>query len=337
MLKAVRAGRYGPTPNTGVGWEEGMQTSAMAAQAAQHFDRAIDPDAIATAIAEPLMVSAPIAFQIAHERCPPPENPASCRGYHAVWQYLRLADQARSLKVDGGLYAATAERLARMGTLRRVLVTATADYSMLAHLAFGARCGGADPVFHIVDRCASALELNRWYGDRMGLKVELTQSDVLQFESAHVSDLVCAHSFVSWVRVEDRPALFGQWRKNLSDEGRLCFTTRVWQDHHRYESAEMDARIEQIVTDTMKALEDRSVPLPCDPLTFAGLLRRYGRRRGEHPPLPLTDIESWMATAGLTVEIVGPAAELIAGTRDHSPGPFPISRGPRMWFQARAA
>ena len=314
-----------------------MQTPAMAAQAAQHFDRAIDPDALATAIAEPLMVSAPIAFRIAHEHCPPLENPASCRGYHAVWQYLRLVDQARSLKVDGGLYAATAERLARMGTLRRILVTASADYSMLAHLAFGARRGGADPVFHIVDRCASTLELNRWYGDRMGLKVELTQSDVLEFESAHVSDLVCAHSFVSWVRVEDRPTLFKLWRRNLSEEGWLCFTTRVWQGHHRYEAEEMDTRIEQIVTNTMKALEERSVPLPCDPPAFAALLRRYGRRRDEHLPLPLADIESWISGAGLTIEIAAPTAELVPGTRDHSPGPFPMSRGPRMWFQARAA
>ena len=148
----------------------------MAAEAKQHLDRAIDPDAVAAAIAEPLMDSAPIAFQTAIERCPPMDAPGSCRAYHAVWQYLRLAERTRSLRVDGGLYAAAAERLARMGMLRRVLVTATADYSMLAHLAFGARRGGAQPAFHIVDRCASTLELNQWYGDRMGLAVELTQT-----------------------------------------------------------------------------------------------------------------------------------------------------------------
>jgi hypothetical protein len=311
--------------------------SAVAAHASQHFDHAIDPDAVATAIAEPLSVSAPIAFRIALERCPPVDAPGSCRGYHAVWQYLRLADQARSLKVDGSIYVAAAERLAKMGTLRRVLVTATADYSMLAHLAFGARRGGAEPIFHIVDRCASTLEMNRWYGEHMGLTVEVTQSDVLAFNGTHAYDLACAHSFVSWVPVQDRPALFKLWRGCLSDEGRLCFSTRVWPDHHRYEADEMNERVEQIATNTMRALEDRSIALPCDAAEFAALLRGYGRRRDAHHPLPLSDIKSWVAAADLTLEIAAPVTELIKGTRDSSPGPFPISRGPRMWFQARAA
>jgi len=314
-----------------------MQVSTMAAEATQHLDRAIDPDAVAAAIAEPLMDSAPIAFQTAIKRCPPMDAPGSCRAYHAVWQYLRLGERTQSLRVDGSIYAAAAERLARMGTLRRVLVTATADYSMLAHLAFGARRGGAQPTFHIVDRCASTLELNRWYGDRMGLAVELTQSDVLAFKGNQAYDLVCAHSFVSWVPVEDRPALFKVWRGSLSDEGRLCFSTRVWQDRYRYDAEEMNERVEQVASDTIKALADRSIPLPCDPLEFADLLKRYGRRREEHLPLPLSDIESWASGAGLFLEVAAPAAELAAGARDASPGPFPISRGPRMWFQARAA
>jgi hypothetical protein len=171
----------------------------------------------------------------------------------------------------------------------------------------------------------------------MGFTVELTQSDVLAFKGNHAYDLVCAHSFVSWVPVEDRPALFKVWRGSLSDEGRLCFSTRVWQDRYRYDADEMNERVGQVASDTIKALADRSIPLPCDPLEFAGLLKRYGRRREEHLPLPLSDIESWASGAGLFLEVAAPAAELAAGARDASPGPFPISRGPRMWFQARAA
>lgn len=310
---------------------------AMAAPAAQHFDRAIDPDAVAAAIAEPLLVGAPIAFRTAFEHCPPLDAPGSCRAYHAVWQYLRLAGEARSLTVDGGIYAAAAEWLAKAGTLRRVLVTATADYSMLACLAFGARRGGAEPSFHIVDRCASTLAINRWYGERLGLKVDVTQSDVLAFEGSDRYDLVCSHSFLHWVGSENRPALFRLWRGLLSDEGRLCFSNRVWRDHYRYEPEEMDRRVERIVTGTVEALKRQSVPLPCDAPEFAALLRRYGRRRDEHFPLPLSDIESWIATAGLVLEVAAPATELARGVRDSSPGPFPTSRGPRMWFQARAA
>jgi hypothetical protein len=121
---------------------------------------------LAERIAEPLLESAPLAFTTAMARC---THDSACQVYHALWQYLRIAEIVRSVRVDGPIYAAVAERLARAGQLRRVLITATADYSMLAHVAHGARRAGADVEFSIIDQCATALHLNAWYADRMAL------------------------------------------------------------------------------------------------------------------------------------------------------------------------
>src|SRR4051794_7782589 len=84
----------------------------------------LDAESLAAEIAEPLHQSAQIQFATALERCAPE---GTCQGYHAVWQYLRFANLARSVRVDGPLYVAAAERMARAGRLRRVLITATAD------------------------------------------------------------------------------------------------------------------------------------------------------------------------------------------------------------------
>ena len=70
--------------------------------------------------------SAPHAFATAMAQCP---HDSACQVYHALWQYLRLAEIVRSVRVDGPIYAAVAERMARAGQLRRVLITATADFS----------------------------------------------------------------------------------------------------------------------------------------------------------------------------------------------------------------
>ena len=136
------------------------------------------PDAhtLAERIAEPLLESAPLAFTTAMAHCP---HGSACQVYHALWQYLRLAELARSVRVDGPIYAAMAERMARAGRLRRVLITATADYSMLAHLAYGARQAGAAVEFSILDQCATTLRLNAWYAERNGLDVRTIQADVL--------------------------------------------------------------------------------------------------------------------------------------------------------------
>lgn len=315
-----------------------MQAMSAAARDAEHLlGRPMDAETMAAELAEPLDESAPIAFRMAFETCGSNGVHGSCRAYHAVWQYLRLADATPSLKVDGAMYAAAAERLARRGGLRRVLVTATADYSLLAHLAFGARRGGADPIFHIVDRCATTLALNKWYGDRTGLKVEVTESDVLGFHSDHSYDLVCSHSFVHWLSPNDRPAIFRLWRRCLADEGRLCFSNRVWQERLRYSAGEMNERVEQIVDKTLAGLHAKEVPLPCDTDEFSALLRQYGHRRSEHLPLRLPDIESWITDARLALEVAVPPAEFVPKSRDGNAGPFPSSRGPRLWFQARPA
>jgi len=294
----------------------------------------MDARSLTAEIAEPLSESAPIAFETALERCP---SDGACRAYHAVWQYLRLANLARSVRVDGPLYVAVAERLARAGQLRRVLIAASADYSMLAHLAHGARRGGADPAFDVVDLCATSLRLNDWYGARSGLRLRTVHSDVLEYDGGEPYDLVCSHSFVHWLPVADRSALFKRWRSQVALEGRICFSNRTWTGHLTFPPDEMERQVDRMASRALEKLEGLGVPLPCDRNRFLELLRGYGHRRDELPPLPMADLECWIAEAGLAIEIAVPAAEVVPESYDRMPGPFSVDRGPRMWFQLRTA
>jgi SAM-dependent methyltransferase len=297
------------------------------------FGPLIDAESLAAEIGEPLRESAPMALATALERC----AHESCRSYHAVWQYLRLANLARSVRIDGPIYVAAAERLARMGRLNRVLITATADYSMLAHLVEGARRGGANPAFDVVDRCPTSLHLNDWYGQRIAANVRTIQSDVLAYQSDERYDLVCSHSFVHWLPVETRPRLFEQWRQHLAPEGRVCFSNRVWIGHFKLAPVEMEQRVDRTVATALERLAERGIQLPCASERFAELLRGYGYRRDELPPLPMTEVERWIREAGLAIEIAVPAAEVVPETYERLVGPFSIDRGPRMWFQLRHA
>ena len=71
-------------------------------------------------LAEPLLESAPIAFRTAMTGCVPGDR-GSCRAYHAVWQYLRLAGSTRSVKVDGALYVAEVHRIIRFPNIESQL------------------------------------------------------------------------------------------------------------------------------------------------------------------------------------------------------------------------
>jgi hypothetical protein len=295
----------------------------------------MDARSVATEIAEPLTESAPIAFETAVHQC---AHDGACQNYHAVWQYLRLINIAPSVQVDGAIYVATAERLARAGRLRRILITASADYSMLAHLAFGARRGGAEPAFDIVDRCSTALHLNEWYGAREGLSVRTIRATMPQESDGGPYDLICSHSFVHWLPREDRGTLFKIWQRSLAPDGRICFSNRVCDNDQVLDPAEMEQRVSELVDKVMRKLAENGIGLPCTHDRFAELLRAYAyRHRSRHPALPLSDIERWIAEAGLAIDIAVPGARVVAENYDYTPSPFPIEKNPRMWFQLRQA
>jgi hypothetical protein len=297
-----------------------------------------DAHSLAKQIAEPLLESAPLAFATAMAHCP---HDSACQVYHALWQYLRLAKLVRSVRVDGPIYAAAAERMARAGQLRRALITASADYSMLAHLAHGARLAGVEVEFSILDQCATALHLNAWYADRNNLDVRTIQADVLEHEGPGEYDLICTHSLLTLLPAASRGRLLGQWRTWLAQDGRVCFSNRVWDHHLHLTRQEIDQRSAAMAERAIRKLEQSGIPLPCPVDDFASLVIRYSERHGNRsadlPPLPLNAIERWARDAGLDIEIAVPVAEVVADTSDQAPGPFPTERGPRMWFQLRRA
>ena len=299
-----------------------------------HYGPLIDAQALIERLAEPLAESAPIGFATAMECC---TDDVMCGAYHALWQYLRLCNRAPAVRVDGPIYVAVAERLARAGRLNRVLITASADYSMLAHLAYGARLAGVEPAFDVVDRCATPLRLNAWYGAKNRVNVRTIQHDVLEFGDHGPYDLICTHSLLQLLPIERRGRLFERWRSCLGTEGRVCFSNRVWTTHIKLTPGELDRRAHGMVESVLEKLREGDVAPPCDRERLEGLILRYARREDERPPLPLSDIERWVAEAGLAIEIAVPAVEVVARARDGDPTLFPTERGPRMWFQLRPA
>jgi hypothetical protein len=283
-------------------------------------------------IDEPLRESAPIAFDIAQSTC----ADEACRTYHSIWQYLRLAGIYRGLQVDGSLFVAAAERMARNGALNWVLISGTADYSMLAHIAHGARRGGANPTFHVMDQCETTLRMNEWYGAQRGLDVTTFRSDIFAFGPACRYDLICTHAFLGFHAVGDRPTLFRRWSSWLAPGGRLCFSNVVSDEPIPADTDGRRRRIAEKSAKGLRRLAEQDVALPCAEQQFAAMIRAFGLRREQtEPAMPLQTVSSWIEDAGLSLEIAVPVKKAIPGEPDL---PAFSDRGPeqpRIWFQAR--
>ena len=152
-----------------------------------------------------------------------PASHDTCVWYHRVWQYLRLLGIITSIRTNTSFLLDTFERLA--DTHPRVLITASADYGMLAHLkhAFGDR-----PLdVTLVDRCPTSVRLNQWYADRLGFTLTTVCGDVLAVETDRPFDLVCTHNFVGRFDADARLRLARRWHALLRPGGVVVTTQRV--------------------------------------------------------------------------------------------------------------
>jgi SAM-dependent methyltransferase len=181
-------------------------------------DAALLPD-------EPLRESAPVAYRLAHQHCP--AGPDGCRDYHAMWQYFRQIGLLSTIGTNTDFLVATLRRLADADTCRRVLISATADYGMLAHLLHAYRLAGVAPEVTVVDMCETPLALNRWYAERAGATIHTCRANVLEFRADAPFDLVCTHSFLGRLTPEVRAGVVNKWHEVLRPGGRVVTVARV--------------------------------------------------------------------------------------------------------------
>jgi SAM-dependent methyltransferase len=114
------------------------------------------------------------------------------------------------------------------GQAARVLVSGSADYSMLAHVLHAAREAAVPVVVTVLDQCETPLRLSRWYAERSGFaELTLACADVLAYRPEAPFDLIVTSSFFGYFGPAQRVALFGSYAQMLAPAGRLVFSNRL--------------------------------------------------------------------------------------------------------------
>ena len=84
---------------------------------------------------ESLQLSAPEFWEQAVRACHlHPDTYKNCEGYHRIWQYLVAWEVITTMRSESGQFIQYFRDLAQTGDYREIFVSATADYSMLAHI-----------------------------------------------------------------------------------------------------------------------------------------------------------------------------------------------------------
>jgi 2-polyprenyl-3-methyl-5-hydroxy-6-metoxy-1,4-benzoquinol methylase len=151
----------------------------------------------------------------------------SCDWYHGTWQYLRLLNMVATPPWYE-FYQETLSGVLRRRPDARVLISAAADYGMLATLHEAIRAAQASPQIVVYDICRTPLLSCRWYAERHGFEVECVCANLLTCEIPHASfDLIVTDEFLTVIKSADKPLIVRRWRELLVPGGTLVTTAMI--------------------------------------------------------------------------------------------------------------
>jgi SAM-dependent methyltransferase len=179
-----------------------------------------------------LLRSAEMMRCLAADRCSGngTESHDGCRSYHGWWQYWRIVGLVATPDWHSGNYA-DVFRSDRNDHDFRVLVSGTADYGILCHLAEAIPADAQSGIrIAVLDLCPTPLEMCSWYASEHLPEAALSLhcSDILQapFGDAEF-DLITTYSFLSRFPDHLKEHVVAQWRRMLRPGGKVITTARL--------------------------------------------------------------------------------------------------------------
>jgi hypothetical protein len=147
-------------------------------------------------------------------------EPETCGWYHGAWQYLRLLDMVAVPHWHRDFYNRVLGGILRQKPNANVLISAAADWGMLATLHEAIQISGANPDIVIYDICKTPLKGCQWYADRHALSIKTRCANIITDNIAEAPfDLIVTDEFLSVLKADYKPLITKRWNELLKPGG----------------------------------------------------------------------------------------------------------------------
>lgn len=147
-------------------------------------------------------------------------EPESCGWYHGTWQYLRLLDMVAVPHWHREFYNRTLGGILREKPHANVLISAAADWGMLASLHEAIQIAEASPEIVIYDICKTPLKACQWYADLHQLPIKTRCANIITGNISEAPfDLIVTDEFLSVLKGEYKPHIANRWKELLKPGG----------------------------------------------------------------------------------------------------------------------
>lgn len=288
------------------------------------------------ALTEPLADSAPVAWAEAPRRCyRDPQTGQTCLWYHRVWQYLRLFGIISSIRTNTDFLTRCFRDCARARPHPVVLVSAAADYSMLAHLKHACDLERSPLDATIVDRCETSLFLNRWYADRFNLVLATACCNVIEYATERRFDLICTHNFLGRFDDDSRRLLVARWHTLLRPGGVVVTTQRIRPNARAARSFYTDEQARELSERVAAVARAHPQRLDLDVDQLARAVYEYAIRRAAHTIRTNREILDIFEAVGFDVAVADDGEGEAERQRDRPSAPDAGTDTYRMRIVAR--
>ena len=146
----------------------------------------------------------------------------NCSWYHGTWQYLRLLDMVAVPGWHSAFYMEALSGLLRKKPTADILISAAADFGMLATLHLAVEAAGARPKIVVYDICETPLKSCQWYADRNGFQIKTCRGNLITGDVPEAPfDLIVTDEFLTVLKWEYKPLIARRWKELLKPGGAL--------------------------------------------------------------------------------------------------------------------
>jgi hypothetical protein len=152
---------------------------------------------------------------------------SSCGWYHSTWQVLRLLNMV-AVPRWYPFYNHALSSVLRVNPRANVLISAAADYGMLATLHDAVQLTGATPRITLYDICGTPLRSTEWFAKRHQIEVKYVRGNILETDMPEAPfDLIVTDEFLSVLKDEWKWLATAAWKKLLAPGGTVVTTAMV--------------------------------------------------------------------------------------------------------------
>lgn len=174
-----------------------------------------------------LVVSAPILFELVEKHSCKHYNKSSYDWYHKAWQFLRILDKVSTPTWHTNFYLEILKEKIKDNS--SILVSGTADYTILALIIEASKKLSVKPTITIIDICPAPLKICEWYSKKESFKVETIKFDILNDKQKCKGkfDIILTDAFLTRFDNENKKNILKFWKSVLAENGVITTTVRI--------------------------------------------------------------------------------------------------------------